>query len=54
MKFNGIDFYTYFKNYPDEKDISANTAGPIFPPNCKRRWMKSPKPISLVVNPASL
>ena len=37
MKFNNIDFDTYFKNYPDANGTSVNMEAPISRPNCKQR-----------------
>jgi tryptophan synthase beta chain len=32
MKFNNVDFDTYFKNYPDAKGYFGNYGGSYIPP----------------------
>ena len=35
MKFNDIEFDTYFKNYPDANGYFGQYGGSYIPPNCK-------------------
>ena len=44
MMYNGIEFNTYFKNYPDANGYFGKYGGLISLPSCRRRWTRSTLP----------
>ena len=42
MKFQNIEFETYFKNYPDANGYFGKYGGSYIPPDCRLLWMRLP------------